>query len=336
MRVRRVRLRFAGGVEVLFADRSVGLGWLLGVAERGTPYPVVVYGPEGCGKTAFLRQAMAVLEDAGYEVVYFNPLGEAREVLRYTPSIEGLVREVLRGLPQPYQALADAVLTLAGELLRRLRRPRLALLVDDVFQAVGLGRAEAYVKSLLNLIEYPPGDYDRIVVIVASSEGVTRARIGRHRWATMLMMWNMGRGGFRELYEQLPAPKPPFEEAWNATGGNPDALRRLYTTRWSPGSAAREMARVKGLRTLLDSLPAREKTLLAEALEDPDTLAAPEAESLRRRLIELNLVAELWERDPEAWLDTPPPEKDQALGIGSRVAWQTPLHREAARIALES
>jgi len=34
---------------------------------------------------------------------------------------------------------------------------------------------------LLNLIEYPPGEYEKIVVLVSSSEGVTRERIGRRR-----------------------------------------------------------------------------------------------------------------------------------------------------------
>jgi len=30
----------------------------------------------------------------------------------------------------------------------------------------------------------------------------------------------------------------------------------------------------------------------------------------------------------------PPPERDLELGVGRRVAWQTPLHREAVRLAL--
>jgi len=42
------------------------------------------------------------------------------------------------------------------------------------FQAIGLERAEVYVKSLLNLIEYPPEQYERIVIIVATSEGFSR------------------------------------------------------------------------------------------------------------------------------------------------------------------
>ncbi|GAB6944937.1 hypothetical protein JCM14467A_17190 [Vulcanisaeta sp. JCM 14467] len=35
------------------------------------------------------------------------------------------------------------------------------------------------------------------------------------------------------------------------------------------------------------------------------------------------------------WIDEPPPERDPELGIGRYVAWQTPLHREAVRKALE-
>jgi hypothetical protein len=63
--------------------------------------------------------------------------------------------------------------------MRRFRK-RITLLVDEVFQAIGLERAEMYVKSLLNLIEYPPEQYERIVIIVATSGDFSRWRIGRH------------------------------------------------------------------------------------------------------------------------------------------------------------
>lgn len=54
------------------------------------------------------------------------------------------------------------------------------------------------------------------------------------------------------------------------------------------------------------------------------------------RLVELNLATEIPEwRDPRYWIDQPPPEKDPELGIGRYVAWQTPLHREAVKRALE-
>jgi hypothetical protein len=35
------------------------------------------------------------------------------------------------------------------------------------------------------------------------------------------------------------------------------------------------------------------------------------------------------------WVDEPPLEKDPEIGVGREVAWQTPLHREAVKRALE-
>jgi hypothetical protein len=63
---------------------------------------------------------------------------------------------------------------LANKLLKRWRKKKIALLIDKVFQAIGLDRAEAYVKMLLNLIEYPPESYENIVIIVATSESLSR------------------------------------------------------------------------------------------------------------------------------------------------------------------
>ena len=83
--MRRVKTRFAGR-EVGFVDRDAALGQLAELAERGT-FPVyVVYGPEGCGETALLRQAAAMLEEHGYHVVLVNPLAEElSEALVYIP-----------------------------------------------------------------------------------------------------------------------------------------------------------------------------------------------------------------------------------------------------------
>ncbi len=43
-------------------------------AEKSTRWPVVIFGPEGCGKTAFLRQAAETLRELGYDVFYLHPL----------------------------------------------------------------------------------------------------------------------------------------------------------------------------------------------------------------------------------------------------------------------
>jgi len=331
-----VKVKFAGR-EVEFADREVALGQLREVAERGTLWPMVVYGPEGCGKTALLKQATALFKEWGYSVVYVNPLGEVAERLVATDDLKDVVkrtwREVLGGVVNPAApALVDLALAVASRALKRGKK-RIAILADDVFQAVGVDRAELLVKTMLNLIEYPSADYDKIVILVASSEGVTRERVGRHRWAELRVMWNMPRSGFEQLYHLLPSPKPLFDEVWKWTGGNPDALERLFGTSWNVEKVVEDLAVDKGLSA---AFAERWRAHLAKALEDPDYLwEEPEAEGLAKELVEKNLVVLLKGRRPDAWIDQPPPERDPELGIGRYYAWQTPLHREAVRRALE-
>jgi hypothetical protein len=72
-----------------------------------------------------------------------------------------------------------AVFDLVREILKKRRR-KIAVIADDVFQAIGLDKAAAYVKGLLNMIEHPVYSYENVVVLVATSEGVTWEEIGRH------------------------------------------------------------------------------------------------------------------------------------------------------------
>jgi hypothetical protein len=135
----------------------------------------------------------------------------------------------------PAFKLADLAVVLAGELLKKWRRKRVALLVDGVFQAVRVDRAEIYVKKLLNLIEYPPEAYEKVVVIVTTSGGVSRRRVGRHLWAELRAVWNMSERSFGELCGKIPGEKPLLEETWRLTGGNPRALSLLYQANWRGG-----------------------------------------------------------------------------------------------------
>lgn len=43
-------------------------------AERSTRFMQLVYGLEGCGKSAWLKQAAELLKELGYDVIYVNPL----------------------------------------------------------------------------------------------------------------------------------------------------------------------------------------------------------------------------------------------------------------------
>jgi hypothetical protein len=176
--------------------------------------------------------------------------------------------------------------------------------------------------------------YENIVVLVATSEGVSRREIGRHRWAELMFMWNMPKEGFQQLYEKLPGPKPSLDDVWRWTGGNPYMLRELYVKRWDVEKVVKG---VVGTKELTADFARRWGRWLREVVDDPEALwgrGAPQ--ELLDELIAKNLVVyNMYERDPHFWVDQPPPERDPELGIGKHVAWQTPIHREAVRRALE-
>ncbi|MEM1610656.1 MAG: ATP-binding protein [Sulfolobales archaeon] len=334
--MRRIRLRFVENIEVDFVDRELGLKKVVEWAEKGMINVQVVYGPEGCGKTAWLKQSAELLRELGFDVIYVDPL--RRDFIAYTD-----LKEVVKDLAE---AAADIIgraevrlATLAIDLVKyalKRGRKRIAVLVDDAFQAIGLDKAATYVKGLLGLIEYPPADYERIVTIVATSEGVSRNEIGRHRWADLLPMWNISKEGFKHLYDQLPGVKPLFDDIWRITGGNPKLLAELYRVGWDVERVLKGVINEKKIDVFIASLDASGRDLLKRAVEDPDVLLSREGISLMYRLVELNLVVDaIPERDPWFWVDAPPPERDLGLGIGRRVAWQTPLYREAVRRSLE-
>ena len=334
--MKRIKLAFAPGLEVQFADREIALKKMEEWARESTRLPQLVFGPEGCGKTAWLRQSAVLLKELGFHVIYVDPLHRYFEA--YTD-----VKEVVRRLADAAAgALGDAriwLATLAIDLTKLLierMKKKVAVLVDDVFQAIGLGEAALYVKALLGLIEYPPRSVDAVVVVVATSEGITRREIGRHRWANHRPMWNLPREGFRQLYDQLPGEKPPFEDVWKTTGGNPHLLGELYKAKWDADKVLRDLADVKKIATLVNMLGEEERELLRRAVDDPDLLFTREGIPLMDKLVDLNLIVDtLPERDHWFWAGEPPPERDPELGIGRHVAWRTPLHREAVKKALE-
>jgi hypothetical protein len=109
----------------------------------------------------------------------------------------------------------------------------------------------------------------------------------------------------------------------------------LYVNEWNVDVVIEGVVRARKLGAFVSSLSSDERRWLYEAIEDPDTLYSRERIPLLNKLVELNLVVdEIPRRDPALWVDEPPPERDQELGIGRLVAWQTPLHREAVRKAL--
>lgn len=327
---------FAPGIEVEFTNRENALKRITEWAERGIVNVQVVFGPEGCGKTAWLKQSAVLLREQGFDVIYINPVEREFFVEIGVEDVKKRLLDILRESSVSAWVKAVDILIVLGRELLRAGRKKLAILADDIFQVIGLSKAAMYVKGLLGLIEYPPRSYERIVTVVATSEGLSRREIGRHRWADILPIWNMPEGGFKHLYEKLPGDKPGFEEVWRITGGNPKLLTELYQRKWDVSRLVNELIRKKDIGRLVESLSDGEKKLLAKAVDDPDTLMCREGIPLMDRLVELNLIVDnMYERDPWFWIDVPPPEKDPELGIGKEIAWQTPLHREAIRDTLK-
>jgi hypothetical protein len=271
-----------------------------------------------------------------FDVVYINPMYKeftaSTDIGEVGSKLSEVVADVAGYVPAK---LADLAAYLVIQLLKKWKRKRVAFLADDVFQAIGLDKAEIYTKMLLNIIEYPPEPYERIVIVVATSEGFSSWRIGRHRWAWIMPMWNMSKKGFEELYEKIPEPKPSFEDVWRLTGGNPEALKTLYVNKWNVEYVVSVITRT---RRIHKEFVSRWRSWLEKAVEDPDALWWSEnvPEELINELINRNLIVyDLYPRDSVFWVDEPPPEKDPEIGIGKYVAWQTPLHREAVKKALE-
>jgi len=122
--------------EVEFTDRDRGIRQIYGFSERGTRYPIVVFGPEGCGKTSWLKQITEVLKELGFEVIYVNPLH--KEFITYTgvKEITQKFTDVITEVSTEIRLVMLATLVIK-ELLSKWGK-RIALLVDDVFKLLVL------------------------------------------------------------------------------------------------------------------------------------------------------------------------------------------------------
>jgi hypothetical protein len=266
--VKRIKLEIAPGVETEFVDRDRALAQVVEWAEKSTRWPVVIFGPEGCGKTAFLRQSTVMLRELGYDVFYLHPLDRVFAAEVDDPDVKTLFLDLVRRTleDERWGRMALAIFDLVREILKKRRR-KIAVIADDVFQAIGLDKAAAYVKGLLNMIEHPVYNYESIVVLIATSEGVSREEIGRHRWAHLRPMWNMPREGLQQLYDRIPGAKPSFEDVWRWTGGNPEMLVKLYSSGWAVERVVGDVLRGKRLTA---EFVRRWRRWLEVAVEDPD------------------------------------------------------------------
>ena len=96
------------------------------------------------------------MRELGYDVFYLHPLDRVFSAEVDDPDVKRLFLDLVRRTleDERWGRLAMAVFDLVREILKKRRR-KIAIIADDVFQSIGLDKAAAYVKGLLNTIEQP-------------------------------------------------------------------------------------------------------------------------------------------------------------------------------------
>jgi energy-coupling factor transporter ATP-binding protein EcfA2 len=140
--VRRILVDFLPGLRVEFTDRDKALGRVEEWAAKGTRFPVVIFGPEGCGKTAFLKQAAAALREFGYEVLYLNPLEREFLVEVDDVDIKTLFFDFIRQTfsDEMWGRVVFGALDLVRELLKRRKKKRWRFSPTTYFKPLGSTR----------------------------------------------------------------------------------------------------------------------------------------------------------------------------------------------------
>ena len=118
--------------------------------SRGVAFPQVIYGPEGCGKTAWLKQSVELLRELGFDVIYINPIEKEFiaeiGVQRLRDKLTSLAREVTSQLA--WVRVTWSVIDIVREVIK-LGRGKVAIIIDDAFQVIGIDKAAIYVKDYL-------------------------------------------------------------------------------------------------------------------------------------------------------------------------------------------
>ncbi|NPA96183.1 MAG: AAA family ATPase [Crenarchaeota archaeon] len=315
-------------MRVPFVDRVGEIEFLSELAERGSPFPLFIYGPEGCGKTRLLEELRDSLKAQGFLVLYLDAeesdlgralRGSSRELVDAVASVvsgfEGALGKVV--------ALAIAKVVEAYEHRYRFRGKRVVIAVDEVVEGIGLGEVERYAKVLHDLArDVVELGAESILIIATTSEEASRDALSRHSYLHLSYLWNLGEEAFEELARALGAPRDAVEELYELTSGNPRALIDIATRSWRTGSwlEAIYAERIRPLR--YERIVAAHVDDLERIVEDPDNASNADPE-LRKLLIERNLITYLG--NPLTPSTRPRPSAE--MGIGNEFAWQLNAYR---------
>ncbi len=308
-------------------------------AQRATP--LYIYGPEGCGKTRLLREFVIKFSEYFNDsaiAIYVNAMERCSiDNAILTSRTIGLPREDIEGIFNkfPYSNVGRVLADTIGLLLEKIAVKKkivgnyVLVIVDNFVRAVGLEQVEMYVKWICELMwklreKYRPR---AVNFIVTTSESESLRLVARHRYAQPVMIWNLDKDSFEELFHILNPPSSiKFEDVWHMLGGNPGKLIELAMNySWNISTMFRTY--MHKLENVLRQI-VRERLLneLLLVLEDPDNIAyvlSREMERLEEILTRHNLIMSVGLLLGFREVD-PCPD----IGLGKHYAWQIPLYRE--------
>ena len=347
-------------MEVRFVNRIEEIRILKNWCEKFRYVPLYIYGPEGCGKTRLLKEFVKKFDEFFGEdsvAIYIDAM-EDRDIKRALATSKNLVKivdlvkiciEVVKdlleaGIPLG-QALSRSISLIIDKIVtsfleRKLENKHLFVVIDDVARVIGIDKIEWYVKWLFETMnklneEYKP---KAINFVVTTSEGISRKIIAKHRHAEIVLLWNLNKKAFKELFYELNPPSNiSFEDIWLLLGGNPGKLMELANRYdWNVDlmlnfytHKLREVVRrIRGLGLLKELKLYVEDITKAERSYDEKIL------KLEEILEEHNLIIyKRWILLSKNWKSFD--ETISELGIGYDYAWQVPFYKDVINQVLK-
>ena len=328
--------------EIKFVNRIEEFKALRNWCSSKRATPMYIYGPEGCGKTRLLKEFIKKFDrlfGSNAIAVYIDAMeGESIDKAILVPKTVKLSKEVLISIIEKFiglnvgRVLSSSISTILERAIvgRRIEDNYVLVVVDDITRVIGLNKIEWYVKWLYELMWKIREDYrpKAINFIVTTSEGESLELVERHRHVHVVMMWNLDKNAFKELFYQLKPPETlDFESVWRLLGGNPGKLIELCESyNWNTTKmitiytervrrVVREFIR-KGLQSELEAL-----------IKDPDNadrILTDKMDKTIRILIKHNMLM----RVGLLLINLQKPKPDLEIGLGEHFAWQVPMYKD--------